>query len=82
MKPIGDIIILKLIEETENNGIILPKELQKEKLTAEVIAVGPDAGDDVRKWDIVYFSKHGMQTIEIDWDKLMFTKPAGILAKK
>lgn len=77
LRPLGDRVIVKPIDEKETNtaGIILPDTIDKEKPErGEVIAVGPgrmtDAGTvapmSVKVGQKVVFKKYSPDEVEID----------------
>lgn len=77
IKPLGDHVVVKLIEKEEvtATGIVLPDTVEKEKKAeGEVIAVGPgkllDSGVratmDVKPGDKILFEKWGGEEVEID----------------
>ncbi len=77
IKPLGDHVVVKLIEKEEitASGIVLPDTVEKEKKAeGEVIAVGPGkmlesgvrATIDVKVGDKVLFEKWGGEEVEVD----------------
>ncbi len=76
IKPLGDHIIVKRIEEKEQvkGGIIIPDTAKEKPQQGEIIAVGPgkllDNGQrvslELKKGDIVVFGKYAGNEIKID----------------
>lgn len=76
IKPLRDKILLEpLHEEKKRGGIILPETVEKERPErGKVVAVGPGRTDekgkkiplDVKKGDIVLFSKYGPHEFKVD----------------
>lgn len=71
LKPLGDRVVLKLIEAPEmtEGGIVLPQDAKNPTNRARVVAVGPgpwndkDEGCPVRVDDIVVFNHYAGQTV-------------------
>lgn len=91
LKPLGDRIIVKPIQEDEvtKGGIILPDTAEKEKPEkGEVIAVGPgkilDNGQrlemEVKVGDKILFTKYGPDEIKVDDEEILVIKQEDILA--
>ncbi len=92
IKPLGDRIVIKVIEESEqtNGGIFIPDSAKEKPQKGEVIAVGlgdlTEKGDrkplDVKVGDIVLYAKYAGTDIKIGSDlmKILSIKDAlGIL---
>ena len=79
IRPLRDNILLEpLKEEKKRGGIILPDTVEKERPEkARVLAVGPGKIDkdgkriplDVKKGDIVLFTKYGPNEIKMEGPK-------------
>ena len=90
IKPLsGHILIEPLKEEKKKGGIILPETVEKERSEkGKVIAVGPGKiGDEgkriapeVKKGDVVLFSKYGPNEIKINGKEYLIAKEEDILA--
>lgn len=75
IRPLSDRVLIEpLREEKKKGGIILPETIDKERPEkGKVIAVGPGKKDDngklipmnVKKGDIVLFTKYGPNEIKI-----------------
>lgn len=87
--PISDHILIEpLKEEKKKSGIILPETVEKERQEkGRVIAVGPGRAKDgkripleVKKGDMVLFSKYGPNEIKIDGKEYLVAKEDDILA--
>jgi chaperonin GroES len=92
LKPLGDRLIVKAIEEeaTTASGIVLPDTAKEKPQKGKVIAVGEgrydDDGDkriplDVSKGDEVLYSKYGGTEITIDGEDLLVLRESDVLAK-
>ena len=76
LKPLGDRIVIKVIEDTEqtSGGIFIPDSAKEKPQKGEVIAVGPwkftDNGTreemDVKTGDKVLFAKYSGTDVKID----------------
>lgn len=76
IKPLGDKIVIKVIEDTEqtSGGIFIPDSAKEKPQKGEVIAVGPgkvlDSGErepiDVKTGDIVLYAKYSGTDVKID----------------
>lgn len=90
LKPLGDRLILRAIdeEETTASGLVLPDTAKEKPQKGEVIAVGDgarnDDGDrialDVKKGDHVLYSKYGGTEIKVDGEELLVLRESDILA--
>lgn len=92
--PISDHILIEpLKEDRKKSGIILPDTVEKDRQEkGKVIAVGPGkwtnspAGEgtriplEVKKGDVVLFSKYGPNEIKIDGKEYLIAKEEDILA--
>ncbi len=76
LKPLGDRIVIKVIEDTEqtSGGIFIPDSAKEKPQKGEVIAVGEgkmnDKGErepmDVKAGDVVLYAKYAGTDIKID----------------
>jgi len=89
IKPLRDQVLLEpLKEERKKGGIILPDTVQKERPEkAKVIAVGPGkrvdgklVPVDLKKGDIVLFTKYGPNEIKVDDKEYLIAREEDILA--
>jgi len=91
IKPLADNVIIEPIKEEKKTkgGILLPDTAEKEKPEiGKVIAVGPgkktSSGKrtplDVKKGDVVIFSKYGPSEIKVDGKEYLVAKEDDILA--
>ena len=87
--PLSDHVLIEpLREEKKKGGIILPETVEKEKQEkGKVIAVGSGKIKDnkrvpmeVKKGDIVLFTKYGPNEIKIDGKKYLIAREEDILA--
>ncbi|HHV77408.1 MAG TPA: co-chaperone GroES [Syntrophothermus lipocalidus] len=92
LKPLGDRIVLKVIETAEEktaSGIVLPDTAKEKPQQGEVLAVGPgrilDNGEripmEVAVGDKVIYSKYAGTEVKIDGQELLVISERDILAK-
>ena len=92
LKPLGDRVIVKAIEEDETtvSGIVLPDTAKEKPQKGEVLAVGDgnwdEDGDkriplDVAEGDEVLYSKYGGTEINVEGDDLLVLRESDVLAK-
>ncbi|PIS30922.1 MAG: co-chaperone GroES, partial [Candidatus Portnoybacteria bacterium CG08_land_8_20_14_0_20_40_83] len=90
-KPLGDRVILEPLtdEKKSKGGIILPETVDKERPEkGKVIAIGPGKIDEsgkripmnVKKGNIVLFTKYGPNEVKIDGKEYLIAKEEDILA--
>lgn len=92
LKPLGDRIVVKVIEEEEKTpgGIVLPDTAKEKPIVGEVVAVGPgrmlDNGQrvalEVKVGDKVVFSKYGGTEVKIDGEEYLIMRESDVLAIK
>lgn len=90
LKPLGDRIVVKLIEELERTkgGIVLPDTAKEKPQEAEVVAVGPGARNedgerismDVKVGDRVVFAKYSGTEFKQDDEDYLILRESDILA--
>lgn len=90
IKPLSDRVLIEpLKEEKKKGGIILPDTIDKERPEkGKVIAVGVGKKDDngkivpmnVKKGDVVLFTKYGPNEIKIDDKEYLIAREEDILA--
>ncbi len=90
--PLGDRVLVKPISKDEKksaSGIIIPETIDKEKPEkGKVIAVGDGRITDdgkvipvnVKKGDIVIFSKYGPDEIKVDEEEYYILSESNVLA--
>ena len=92
LKPLGDRLIVRAIEEEETtaSGIVLPDTAKEKPQKGKVVAVGEGAWDDdgekrrpldVAEGDEVLYSKYGGTEIQVDGDDLLVLRESDVLAK-
>ncbi len=92
LKPLGDRLIVKAIEEEETtaSGIVLPDTAKEKPQKGKVVAVGDGAWDedgekriplDVSEGDEVLYSKYGGTEVKVDGDDLLVLRESDVLAK-
>jgi chaperonin GroES len=92
LKPLGDRLIVKAVEEEETtaSGIVLPDTAKEKPQRGKVLAVGEGKWDedgekriplDVAEGDEVLYSKYGGTEIKVDGDELLVLRESDVLAK-
>ncbi len=92
LKPIGDRLIVRAIDEEEKtaSGLVLPDTAKEKPQKGEVIAVGDGAWDedgekriplDVQEGDTVLYSKYGGTEVKVDGEDLLVLRESDVLAK-
>jgi chaperonin GroES len=92
LKPLGDRLIVKPIEEEETtaSGIVLPDTAKEKPQKGQVIAVGDGKWDedgekriplDVAEGDEVLYSKYGGTEVTVEGDELLVLRESDVLAK-
>ena len=89
VKPLGDRVLVKPLEEKEvkKGGIIIPDTAKEKPQEGEVVALGTGKLDDdgkkieftVKKGDKVLISKYGGTEIKIDGDTYLIMREDDIL---
>lgn len=90
IKPLSNHLLIEpLVKETKKGGIILPDTVGKEKSEkGKVLAVGSGKTDkdgkrvamEVKKGDVVLFTKYGPNEIKIDGKEYLIASEDDILA--
>jgi chaperonin GroES len=92
LKPLGDRLIVKAVEEEETtqSGIVLPDTAKEKPQKGKVLAVGDGAWDedgekriplDVSEGDEVVYSKYGGTEIVVEGEDLLVLRESDVLAK-
>src|SRR5215207_2220675 len=91
LKPLGDRLIVKAVEEEETtaSGIVLPDTAKEKPIKGKVLAVGDgkldDSGQriplDVSEGDEVLYSKYGGTEINVEGEELLVLRESDVLAK-
>jgi chaperonin GroES len=91
LKPLGDRLIVKPIEEEETtaSGIVLPDTAKEKPQKGKVVAAGDGAIQedgsrrplDVAAGDEVLYSKYGGTEVTVEGDDLLVMRESDILAK-
>jgi chaperonin GroES len=91
LKPLGDRLIVRAIdeEETTASGLVLPDTAKEKPQKGEVLAVGDGKVDDdgkripldVSAGDTVLYSKYGGTEIKVDGEELLVLRESDVLAK-
>ena len=89
VKPIGDRVLLKPLEEkeTKKGGIIIPDTAKEKPQEGKIIALGTGKTDEdgkkipfeVKKGDRVMYSKYGGTEIKIDGEDYLILREDDIL---
>jgi len=90
IKPLGDRVVVKVLEEEERTrgGIVLPDTAKEKPQRGEIIAVGPGAvrddgsrtPPDVAVGNKVLFAKYAGTEVKIDGDEYLILRETDILA--
>jgi chaperonin GroES len=92
LKPLGDRLIVKPIdeEETTASGIVLPDTAKEKPQKGKVVAVGDGKWDedgekriplDVAEGDEVLYSKYGGTEVTVENEELLVLRESDVLAK-
>ena len=92
LKPLGDRLIVKAIEEEETtaSGILLPDTAKEKPQKGKVIAAGEGKWDDdgekripldVSEGDEVLYSKYGGTELKVDGEDVLVLRESDVLAK-
>jgi chaperonin GroES len=90
LKPLGDRIIIEVLEEEETtvSGIVLPDTAKEKPQRGTVLAVGPGRYEDgklvpldVVTGDEVIYSKYGGTEVKVGVDEYLILRESDILAK-
>ena len=92
LKPLGDRLIVKAVEEEEttSSGIVLPDTAKEKPQKGKVLAVGDGKWDDegekripldVAEGDEVLYSKYGGTEIKVEGEDLLVLRESDVLAK-
>jgi chaperonin GroES len=92
LKPLGDRLIVKPIEEEETtaSGIVLPDTAKEKPQKGKVVAVGDGRWDedgekriplDVSEGDEVLYSKYGGTEVTVEDEELLVLRESDVLAK-
>ncbi len=92
LKPLGDRLIVKPIEEEETtaSGIVLPDTAKEKPQKGRVVAVGDGRWDedgekriplDVAEGDEVLYSKYGGTEVTVEDEELLVLRESDVLAK-
>jgi chaperonin GroES len=92
LKPLGDRLIVKAVEEEETtaSGIVLPDTAKEKPQRGKVVAVGDGSWDedgekriplDVSEGDEVLYSKYGGTEVTVAGEDLLVLRESDVLAK-
>jgi chaperonin GroES len=83
IKPLGDRIVVKMIEmETKTaGGILIPQTAQEKTQEGVVLAVGDDEAIKVKVNDKVIYDKYAGTTIKVGGEEQLILKASDVLAK-
>ena len=89
LKPLGDRVVLKLVEQEEKtSGILLPDTAKEKPQKGEVLAVGTgkvlDSGEkvplDVKVGDRVIFARYSGTEVKVEGEEYLIVSERDILA--
>ncbi|MCA1690517.1 MAG: co-chaperone GroES [Actinobacteria bacterium] len=91
LKPLGDRLIVRAIDEEEKtaSGIVLPDTAKEKPTKGKVLAVGAGKLDDdgkripldVAEGDVVFYSKYGGTEIPYEGEDLLVLRESDVLAR-
>jgi chaperonin GroES len=91
LKPLGDRLIVRAIEEEETtaSGLVLPDTAKEKPQKGKVVAAGDGRLDDdgkripldVKEGDEVLYSKYGGTEIKVEGEDLLVLRESDVLAK-
>ena len=90
LKPLGDRVIVEVLDEEETtiSGIVLPDTAKEKLQRGNVLEVGPGRYEDgklvpldVTKGDEVIFSKYGGTEVKVGGEEFLILRESDILAK-
>jgi len=90
LKPLGDRLIVRAIEEEETtaSGLVLPDTAKEKPQKGKVLAVGDGKFEDgkripldVKEGDEVLYSKYGGTEIKVDGEDLLVLRESDVLAR-
>jgi chaperonin GroES len=89
IRPLNDRLLIQRLEEedTSTGGIIIPDSAKEKQAQGKVIAAGPGKVDDsgkrvklqVKKGDVVLFSKYGGTDVTLDGREYLIMREDDIL---
>ena len=91
LKPLGDRVVIEVLEETEQKtagGLYVPDTAKEKSQRGKVVAVGGgkvlDSGQkvavEVKEGDVVYFAKYGGTEVSIEGQNYTILSERDILA--
>ena len=80
--PMGNRVLLKKDEAVEKtaSGLLLAASAKEESTMATVLAVGPDAPEQLKVGDRVIYSKFASNTLDVDGQECPLAEGKDILA--
>ncbi len=92
LKPLGDRLIVKAVEEEETtaSGLVLPETAKEKPQRGKVVAIGDGRWDedgekriplDISEGDEVLYSKYGGTEITLEGEELLVLRESDVLAK-
>jgi chaperonin GroES len=90
LKPLGDRIIVEVLEEEEvtASGIVLPDTAKEKPQRGRVLAVGAGRYEDgklipidLSEGDEIIYSKYGGTEVKVGADELLILRESDVLAK-
>jgi len=90
LKPLGDRLLVKPVEEEETtaSGLVIPDTAKEKPQKGKVLAVGDGGLEDgkripldVAEGDEVLYSKYGGTDITVDGEDLLVLRESDVLAK-
>lgn len=93
IKPLNDYVLVELIKEDSktSSGIITAPTSKEQSWKWKVLKVWEGKKNDdwevmaienIKEWDLIYFTKYATEEIEFDWNKLLLVKIDNVIAKE
>ncbi len=90
IQPLDDRVVVKPLEQEDKTagGIFLPETAKEKPQQGKIVAVGPGkvlesgerAAPNVKKGDVVLFSKFGGTEVEVNAEELLIMRESDLLA--
>jgi len=93
IKPLNDYVLVEPVKEEDKTSswIITTPSAKEKPWKGKVLNIGEwkttNDGklikiENIKQWDIVYFTKYSPEEIDIDWNKYLLVRLESIIAKQ